>query len=80
MWPVLARMVNDAARYYKQNGQMYLARYRLLMGWAFEGLPPENGADFRFSHSSGSLAEWKRRLFIVSIRLTMVHVLLTASL
>ena len=64
VWPVLARMVNDAGRHFKQCGQMYVARQRLANSSAFfEGLPPPPDADFSLSYSSGSLSDWKQRLF-----------------
>ena len=60
-------MVKDAARFYKQQGDVdgiFGARYNLLGSYIFEGLPPPPEADFGFSFSKGSLAEWKQRLFI----------------
>ena len=68
VWPVLARMVNDAARYYEQNGEILMSRYKCTSGYFFEGLPAPPDADFSLSYSSGSLFEWKQRLFIVSSR------------
>ena len=72
-------MLNDAARYYKQNGtcefcvlylshilagDVYAARYYLSNTILFDGLEPPLDADFSLSYSKGSLAEWKKRLFI----------------
>ena len=52
------------ARYFKQNGMIYVARNRLCFGFNFEGLPPPPDADFSLSWSSGSLSDWKERLWI----------------
>ena len=68
VWPVLARMVNDAARYYKQNGEILVSRTKRVYTYIFEGLPAPSDADFSLSYTSGSLSEWKQRLFIVSSR------------
>ena len=59
-------MVNDAARYYKQNGEILVSRYKRAYTYIFEGLPAPPDADFSLSYTSGSLSEWKQRLFIVS--------------
>ena len=61
-------MVNDAARYYKQNGEFLISRLKCASSYIFEGLPAPPDADFSLSYSSGSLSEWKQRLFIVSSR------------
>ena len=61
-------MVNDAARYYKQNGEILIARIKRAHTLLFEGFPAPPDADFSLSYSSGSLSEWKQRLFIVSSR------------
>ena len=78
VWPVLARMVNDAARHFKQNGEIFGARRLLLSGQIFEGLPPPPDADFKLSFANGSLDEWKEHLFIVSCRIyslvCMIHI------
>ena len=73
-------MVNDAARYYKQNGEILISRYKgAVSGYFFEGLPAPPDADFSLSYSSGSLSEWKQRLFIVSTRSKYDTQFLTAS-
>ena len=42
---------------------IYVARNRLCIGVLFEGLPPPPDADFSLSWSSGSLSDWKQRLW-----------------
>ena len=42
---------------------IYVARNRLCFGVFFEGLPPPPDADFSLSWSSGSLSDWKQRLW-----------------
>ena len=55
--------VNVQARHFKQNGEIYVARFRLVMMHVFDGLPSPPDADFSLSFSSGSLSDWKQRLF-----------------
>ena len=63
--PVIEQMVNDAARHWKQNGDLHQARFTLgQAGSWFEGLPLPKDADFSTSYSRGTLSEWKQRLFI----------------
>ena len=66
VWPVLTRMLKDAARYYKQNGMHYVARYMLLINHMLRGLPAPVDAHFSLQFAKGSLSEWKQHLYFVS--------------